>query len=364
MTGSPARGVASVFDPTRLRLARQAAMLSKKDLAALVDVTPSAISQYENGTVKPSAKVTAALALALGMPVSFLAGGRDLGTAPTVMAHFRSLRSASQRERDRAFAHALLTWELTRVIQQTVRLPSVDLPGELTIRSDEPTGAAEEVARRARQHFGLEAGPVPNVVRLLEAHGIVCTRLPTQTRRVFAFSCAFPERPVVVLAAERTHRATSRFAAAHECGHLVMHPDEEPGSQPVERQANAFAAEFLTPGSEIADVLPRRADWQRLLELKSIWGVSIQALLFRARTLGVMPEHVYRRSVTELNARGWRAKEPGDDGTAEEPVLLARALSLAEQRGVTIEDVAEAARLPIEMARAIASVDERPAVKL
>lgn len=364
MTSATARGVASVFDPTRLRIARHAAMISKKDLAALVEVTPSAISQYENGTVRPSAKVTAALALALGVPVGFLAADRPLGTAPSTAAHFRSLRSTTQRERDRAFAHALLTWELTKVLEQTVRLPQVALPADLAIRTDDPVRAAENAARRAREFFGLGAGPVPNVVRLLEAHGVICTRLPAQTRRVFAFSCAFPERPVVVLAAERTHLATSRFAAAHECGHLLMHPDEEPGSHPVERQANAFAAELLTPANEIADLLPLRADWQRLLELKSIWGVSIQALLFRARTLGVMPEHVYRRSVTELNARGWRTEEPGDDGTAEQPVLLSRALALAKQRGVTIEDVAEAARLPVEMARMIASVDERPAVEL
>jgi Zn-dependent peptidase ImmA (M78 family) len=143
-----------------------------------------------------------------------------------------------------------------------------------------------------------------------------------------------------------------------------MHPDEEPGSHPVERQANAFAAEFLLPADEIADVLPRRADWKRLLELKSIWGVSIQALLYRARTLGVMPEHVYRRSVTELNARGWRTQEPGDDGSAEDPLLLAKAVSVAEQRGIALDDVARMARLPIEMTASIVSFDQRPEVQI
>jgi hypothetical protein len=77
-----------------------------------------------------------------------------------------------------------------------------------------------------------------------------------------------------------------------------------------------------------------------------------------------MPEHVYRRSVTELNARGWRTQEPGDDGNAEDPLLLAKAVSVAEQRGVSLEDVAQMARLPIEMTASIVSIDQRPAVEL
>jgi len=72
---------------------------------------------------------------------------------------------------------------------------------------------------------------------------------------VFAFSCNFPARPVVVLAAERSHRAAGRFDAAHELAHLVLHHDEEPGSHAVERQAHAFASEFLAPAGEIAGAL-------------------------------------------------------------------------------------------------------------
>lgn len=364
MTPSGARGVASVFDPTRLRVARHAAMLTKKELARRLDVTPAAVSQYENGTTSPSARVTAALALALGMPVEFFAADRPLGAAPATVAHFRSLRATTQQERDRAFAHALLTWDLTRAIERVVRLPAVDVPVLPPPSGVDPLRAAEQAAREVRAHYGLVKGPVGHVVRLLESRGVVCTRLPAQTRRVFAFSCAFPGRPVVVLSLEREHIAASRFDAAHELGHLVLHPDEEPGSHALERQANAFAAEFLTPADEIADLLPRRADWRKLLALKTTWGVSIQALLYRARTLGVMSETVYRRAVTEVSQAGWRVREPGDDGDAEEPVLLAKAVALAEQRGLTIEDLAARARMPIETARQIAAMDERPAVEI
>jgi Zn-dependent peptidase ImmA (M78 family)/transcriptional regulator with XRE-family HTH domain len=364
MTGTQLRSAASLFDATRLRLARQAAMLRKKELAERIDVSAAAVSQYEKGLTTPSPRVVAALSLALGVPVDFFAGDRPLGEAPNTTPHFRSLRATTQQERDRAFAHSLLTWEVVRTFERHVRLPAVQIPDQLTVLPEDSVGRAELAARETRRMLELGTGPIPNVVRLLESRGVVCTRPPTQTRRVYAFSCAFPGRPVVVLAAERAHRAAGRFDAAHEFGHLLLHHDEEPGDHSVERQAHAFAAEFLAPASEIADQLPRTADWKSLLELKRIWGVSIQALLYRARNLGVMTEHRYRRAITELNARGWRTQEPDDDGDAEQPVLLAKALDLLSQDGWTVERIAQEARLTVPTVNATIGVDPRPRVVL
>jgi Zn-dependent peptidase ImmA (M78 family)/transcriptional regulator with XRE-family HTH domain len=364
MSPSASLAAASAFDPLRLRIARQHAMLTKKALAERVGVTAAAVSQFENGSTSPAAKTAAKLALALGMPVDFFVAGRDLGEAPTTEAHFRSLRSTTRQERDRAFTHALMSWEVARIIQRYVRFPTVALPSGPALASDADPSEVEVAAQLAREELGVGLGPIPNVVRLLESRGVVCTRIPAQTRRVYAFSCGFPDRPVVVLSAERAHRAAGRFDASHELAHLVLHPDAEPGTHAVERQANAFAAEFLAPSSEIADLLPRRADWSQLIELKSIWGISIQALLFRARTLRVMPENVYRRAVTQLNAMGWRTQEPGDDGRAEEPMLLTRAIEIAADQGVTIDDLAAEARLPVDTIRQIVNLDVRPSLDL
>jgi Zn-dependent peptidase ImmA (M78 family)/transcriptional regulator with XRE-family HTH domain len=362
MNSASLRSIHSLFDPTRLRLARQAAMLRKKDVAERIGVSAAAVSQYEKGSTTPSPKTIAALALALGTPVEFFASDRPLGQAPNTPANFRSLRATTQQERDRAFAHALLTWDLVRMLQRYVRFPTVALPEDLALRPDEPIGHVEAAARRAREALDLGTGPIPNVVRLLESRGVVCTRLPPQTRRVYAFSCAFPGHPTVVLSAQRTHQAAGRFDAAHELAHLLLHQDEEPGSHAMERQAHAFAAEFLAPACEIAEQLPATANWQRLLELKQIWGISIQALLFRARSLGVVSEHRYRRAITELSARGWRAKEPGDDGQAEQPVLLAKAVELLAERGMTRDYLAREARLGSATVSLIVGADKRPSV--
>lgn len=364
MSSRDASAAASLFDPTRLRIARQAAMMRKKDLAERIGVSAGAVSQYENGTTTPSARVVAALALALGQPANFFASDRPLGEATATLAHFRSLRSTSNQERDRAFAHALLTWELTQVMQRYVRFPQLDLPSELALDPDNSPSDVERAAQDARRLMGLGDGPIPHMVRLLESRGVVCTRLPAQTPRVFAFSCDFPERPVVVLSTERFYRAACRFDAAHELAHLLLHHDAEPGTHAVERQANIFASEFLAPTGQIIDDLPARSDWNRLLRLKEVWGISIQALLYRARSLGVMSDNTYRRAVTELNTRGWRKKEPGDEGHAEQPILLNKALDVIREQGISLTELSGLARLPIDAILNIVSADERPVLDL
>jgi Zn-dependent peptidase ImmA (M78 family)/transcriptional regulator with XRE-family HTH domain len=351
------RGVASVFDPVRLRLARQAAGLRKKQLAELIGVSPAAVSQYESAASRPSPAVVARLALALGVPAEHFSAGADLAPVVATTPHFRSLRATTQLERDRAFAHAVAVLDLTRALERWIRLPAVALPAE-PVDPATPLDAVEAVAGRVRAAFDLPEGPVANVVRLLESRGVVCTRLPGDSRRVYAFSAAFAPRPVVVLSHDRQHRAAARFDAAHELGHLVLHHDAEPGTAVTERQAHAFAAALLAPREQIADALPRRVDWAALLELKRVWGLSMQALLYRARTLGTLSEPAYRRAMTEVSKRGWRRQEPGDQGEAERPSLFPRALDLLAGRDITLEDLAAAARLPVATAREIAGLDQ------
>jgi Zn-dependent peptidase ImmA (M78 family)/transcriptional regulator with XRE-family HTH domain len=352
-----ARGVAAIFDPTRLRLARQAAGMRKNQLAQAVGVSAGVVSQYENGTTKPSGAVVARLALALGVPVEYLAAGRDLTAVVNTTAHFRSLRATTQLERDRAFAHAVATWDLAQTVERRVRLPSFQLP-DYPLTPDSPPSAVEHTAELVREDLEIPSGPIPNMIRLLESRGVICTRLSPQTRRVYAFSVAFARRPVVVLSADREHCAAARFDAAHELAHLVLHHDADPGSHTVERQANAFAAAFLAPRQQIIEMLPRRVDWSALLELKRIWGISMQALLYRARTLGTLSEASYKRAMTELSKRGWRRQEPGDDGAAEQPLMFTRALELLNERGFSVEDLAAEAALPITLVRHIVCWDE------
>lgn len=133
----------------------------------------------------------------------------------------------------------------------------------------------------------------------------------------------------------------------------------------LEDQANWFAAELLLPAAEVGDLLPSSADWTVLADLKVSWGVSMNALLQRAKSLGVMPEAAYVQALKTMSTRGWNRREPVQLPTVEAPVLLSRAAELLPQSGTTLHDLAAEIGLPVDLVFEIigASSDPRPTVQ-
>ncbi|GLZ07112.1 DNA-binding protein [Actinomadura sp. NBRC 104412] len=335
-----------LFDCERLTLARRLRGLRKNQLAQAVGTTPTAIGQYEAGVHRPSEKTLSRLAIALGVPVEFFHAGRSPVTLDSAHAHFRSLRSTTQIERDQALAYGRIAADIVGALEDLVEFPAAELP-ERPVPPDEIAGRGPvEAARLAREALlGGGGAPVPHMVRLLERNGVIVLILPPSTERVDAFSIGAHPRPMVLFNPAKGDYWRNRFDGAHELGHLVMHADAEPGSKVIEDQAHRFAAEFLMPEDAIAPELPRTADWSRLAVLKATWGVSMAALLYRARTLGIMKEVTYRNAMSTMAARGWRRQEPGPPKPLEAPTMLTRAVELTAASGTDRDALAERARV-------------------
>ncbi len=323
-----------LFDGGRLAQARQFRGLLKGELALAVGVTPAAIGQFESGVARPSAGTLSRLALVVGVPVAFFHAGRRSFSLREEDAHFRSLRSTSKRDRSQARAQVERLAEVVAVLEDRVNLPSAALP-------DVPLGAhPDEAARLVRAVWELGDGPIANMVGILERKGVVVARLPAATEDVDAFSCWVQARPFVILASNKGAADRSRFDAAHELGHLVLHQDAKPGDPAAEREANRFAAELLTPAASILLELPRRVDWSAYAALKLRWRVAISMLLLRARDLAVLSDASYRRAMMEMSRRGWRRDEPAPLGDPEQPELLGRAMALlGSKRQFTIDQL-------------------------
>lgn len=336
-------GTSVEFDGRRLSLARRLRRLQRTTLAAKTTVSAAAITQFERGTSRPTNTVVAELALALGVPIDFFQRGRTIEQVPASSAHFRSLRATPAIARDQALAFAEIALAVVDVFEQYVDFPAITEIVDPV--EDEPSRERiAELAALTRAKLGLQAGPVPNVVRLMEAHGIVVLRLPKDVdRKVDAFSTDVGSRPLVLLSPSKHDKARSRFDAAHELGHLVMHHEVEPGSKIIENQAHRFAAEFLAPSAELRPELPNRVDWETLLKLKAKWGISLKALIYRAHDLEVWGDYTYRNVSKQLAMQG--LPEPGPLGLPESPSLLGRAASLLEDAGVESADLAVASRL-------------------
>jgi Zn-dependent peptidase ImmA (M78 family)/transcriptional regulator with XRE-family HTH domain len=339
--------------------------MSQVELAGQAKVTAAAISQFEKGVARPAPDTVSKLALALQFPPSFLlrSGGASVGEE--LDGFFRSLRSTTATDRRRARARAQLLCYFTRVLERHVRLPALDLPRH-EVDGDVTREEVEAIAAETRDAWKLGPGPIDNAVRTLERHGIIAARFPVDSAWVDAFSVPFSDRPVVVLGSDKSDRARSRFDAAHELGHLVIHGDDDCGSKTVENQAHWFAAAFLMPAQEIHSQLPPVANWAQLGELKRRWGVSMAALLLRARNLKVMSEVAYVQAMKTMSARGWRRAEPVYLGPPETPVLLGKAVEAIEEKGLSLADIAADADLPLDevMTFVGAGSDTRPKVEL
>ncbi|OLF17420.1 helix-turn-helix domain-containing protein [Actinophytocola xanthii] len=348
--------VVPFFDGARLTLARHLAGLRKSDLAALVDKSATAVAAWESGAKRPTAVTVAQLALALSVDPGFFAVRPEDVAALSTTPHFRSLRSTSQLARDQAYAYGQLAVDIATSLERHVEFPDPGIPSLSVFADDQNGDGPERAARLVRREWGMEAGPAGHLVRLLENHGTLVVFSPPQTASVDAYSFDSKLRPVVILNPIKRDYYRQRFDVAHELGHLVMHADAEPGGRIVEDQAHRFAAELLMPADQVRDLLPVTMGgnvWRTLARLKEQWGVSIQALLYRARWLGRLSDVSYRNAMTTISARGWRRNEPGLVSAIEQPSLLPRAVELLSQEGIDEVHLVAQCRVPPDLFRVI-----------
>lgn len=345
---------ARFFNGKRLTLAREFRQLNKSTLARDLNISPSAVSAWENGKKAPSKGTIAALSLRLAFDPLFFTGDAPITSDEPF---FRSLRSLSKTQRKEAEAYSSFALELIDHVERAIEFPELNLPH---FSSNENTPAS--AAKNLRQAWNLQAGPVPHMIRTCENHGIFSLFAPPTSQKVDAYSTSNGSRALIVLNPAKHNYYRQRFDVAHELGHLVMHSDESPGNV-VEQQAHAFAAEFLMPEAEIASALPSSTGskaWRALGELKEYWGVSIAALLYRARALSIMSDVSYRNAMMYMSRNGWRQNEPGRVGTLETPSLLPQAVDMLATAGTQLASAKSDLCFPDELFETLTSRTPRP----
>lgn len=349
------------FEPARLTQARARLGLSKAELAYRVGVSPAAIGHYEAGVNSPRAEVLDQLAEALLVDPGFFSTGRPLARLDEVNAHFRSLRSVRVSDRQRALATATLVWELTFALERYVKLPETDLPSL-------PAGVTpNEAAAALRHYWDLPDGPVKHLVSTAESHGIVVAVRPLrEIEAVDAFSAVIVDRPIVITTPRRSENVfRHRFSIAHEIGHLLLHVDSGEHSAALEKEADEFAAAFLTPAAAMDASLPQRLDLAALDRIGRTWGVSSKSLVRRMVERGRTSESSARRAYQRLAMTDDPLADPTSAYPGEMPSLLQKASELAMRSGGGVPALAEALKLsPAQVRDLLGDGDERPVLRL
>jgi Zn-dependent peptidase ImmA (M78 family)/transcriptional regulator with XRE-family HTH domain len=327
----------SGFVGDRLREARAARGLSGVDLAAMIGVKPQMVSLYESQKSTPSPQVMNLICMRLGFASEYFMRAAPPGDNSGIF--WRSNSSATKIAQGRCEVRLIWLKELNEYFAQYFEFPAIAIPSLTkadqfrSLTNDE----IEEAAAETRRSFGLGDGPIPDVIAELEERGATVARISVGADSLDAFSqwSAVDGRPYVVLGTDKASSCRSRFDAAHELAHLVLHRGldkkrlKDTGDWAlIEEQAHRFSAAFLFPSKSFFHEV-----WAPTLDtfksLKKRWKVSIAFMGMRAHHLGMLDEDQNKRFWINRNRRGWNRFEPFDDEISfEEPNLLRKSVEM------------------------------------
>jgi Zn-dependent peptidase ImmA (M78 family)/DNA-binding XRE family transcriptional regulator len=280
----------------RVIQAREMACMTQVELARSVGVTQPMIAHLEKGLKQPSMDLAEAIAQETKVSMDFLCQSSAIALPEGSL--FRAKSNVSAKKLLQAHSMAERAFEIFLRLSKQFNLPSP--------RLRPVQGTPQLAAGAARKMLGLTPDkPIPHLIRAFEKAGGVVIPFPALEGRE-AFAVWAGDRPVVAIG-PTSNGDRLRFSVAHEIGHLLMHQSPTAKTK-AERDANAFAAELHMPAEAIYSDLEQPLSVERLGELKLKWGVSMAALLFRAKELGLVSRRSHDRLIVEMAP--YRMTEP------------------------------------------------------
>jgi Zn-dependent peptidase ImmA (M78 family) len=183
------------------------------------------------------------------------------------------------------------------------------------------------------------------MVTLLEYRGVRVFSLAEDTTEMDAFATWRGETPFVFLNSRKSSEA-SRFDAAHELGHLVLHKHGPPSGRTAERQAHAFAAALLMPATSVFAYAPKNPTLSKLVKAKHYWNVSVAALAHRMHALALVSDWRYRGLCIELQEAGFRDNEP-ESAPREKSQVFEKVFQALRQDGIGKKELAAQLQFPV-----------------
>lgn len=296
----------------RLKTARKMAGFSLQVLSDNLGnlVTKQALSKYEQGHMLPDGHVLIALARALHVTIDYFYN------SPEVLVELRNIEYRKRARFTKTEQKGIETkaidfleryFELENLLQNKSKF-SLKLVNKRISNSEE----VEVAAREFRKQLNLGDAPIFSVFELLEDNG--CKVFEVSASMDFDGMNADANGEPIVIINEHFSVERKRFSALHEIAHYLLEFEENLEHKTMENLCHQFAGAVLFPKERfIQEVAAHRLKFSlnELVLLKEYWGVSIKAIIVRARTLGVISQNVYVDLLKAYNRRSYNQNEPG-----------------------------------------------------
>jgi Zn-dependent peptidase ImmA (M78 family)/DNA-binding XRE family transcriptional regulator len=342
--------------------------LSQLELAGILGIKRQSLAAYEKGLTRPKMEILEKAAQTLNFDFGYFF--QDAEEVEPDVVHFRKNKTAKEKAYSALQVRIKWMLRLFNYLQQHVEF----IPLNSLRKEDEEYSEAEieNIAEEARRYWGLGLGPISNMSTLLENNGFVLAKFDVDLEGIDACSTTFVSsygpRHFVCLASHRSNIAKSmvriRNDEAHEAGHYILHSafSREYIKQHydrIESEAKYFASAFLLPQGSFAREARFLANVKDFVKLKERWKVSIQAMVYRCKQLGLISEYTCKYLYRQINANGWSKQEPWDDvWPLEKTRTLHEALELLVEHGIaTPVQIRESMNLPVEELATMCEVD-------
>lgn len=356
--------------PIRIKEAREYCRYSTTELADRIDKTRQAVSQFENGTTKPTPEILSRIADATNFPIEYFF--KPPRPQNATMSQIPLYRGSPSKTESLKRAYEITTeWssDIIDYLKVYVALLDVNLPKDLEFDPFSNVDLQlriESIAERLRTHWNLGKSPIRDLVGVLENNGFIISKIPNKTKEVEAFSLWADGRPHIFYEGNRDTPTSYVFSICHELGHLVLHASMQKDEllarntyKDIEQQANLFAGAFLMPaetfGSEYIT-----SNLNSFIQIKKKWGVSLAAMIMRANALGIIDDQQKSYLYRQLSYRGYRKHEPFDDEIAfYEPAIIFNSIKLLlENKIITFQDFMHDIAIPKDALTAICSLPD------
>jgi Zn-dependent peptidase ImmA (M78 family) len=296
----------------RIKQFRLAKNYSLDELVAATGgiVSKVALSKYEREIIKPSNKVLTAIAKALNVKTI------NLALQPIVKVEFVAYRKGSGlSKKEQSNVECLVSAKLEdRVKIQDLLFASSkpNLPVKnFKVKSIDDV---ESISVELRSKWKLGLDPIGNITELLENNFVHVMFIDNEKSfdgiSALAYANDTQLKAAAVVSKNHIPGERQRLNLAHELGHIVLdiaHNLDE------EKVAFRFGGAFLAPKESVLKVVgSRREHFQprELFILKKIFGISIQALLFRLRDLDIISQTSFSNWYRIINKNNWKKNEP------------------------------------------------------
>lgn len=327
----------------KLRYYRLKNNLSKKELASLIQVTPMSISHYESGQRRPSMEVIKALSAVLQVRVAdFLAQGDEKLT----FVHGEFRKHSRLTVRKQAFICASVEEYMSHFYAIIDILGEGVLPAPPVCHGLHLSDNAEADAKALRRHLRIaEAGPVGNLVDLLENEGILVYFAAIDDPAFSGMNGLVEGRPYIVVNGNMSPER-SRSTLVHEIAHLLFAWPEELCDKEIEDRATAISGAFLLPAEDAQRELGlrRRAVTKDMALICKEYGISLYMLVKRAQLSGIIKNSAAKDFYIRAGRRNEPARIP-----REEPTLFRQLVFRAVSEGeISVQKGAELLRQPYD----------------